>query len=84
MCALFSFKTKYLYFLAGQGRKSARRGKKARKFSDRGFSNVSLASGDCGDFEQIEAQKIILAASSLFFSEADIFFLDSFLVISMD
>ena len=66
MCALFSFKTKYLYFLAGQGRKSARRGKKARKFSDRGFSNVSLASGDCGDFEQIEAQKIILAASSLF------------------
>ena len=84
MCALFSFKIKYLYFLAGQGRKSARRGKKALKFPDRGFSNVSLASGDCGDFEQIEAQKIILAASSLFFSEADIFFLDSFLVISMD
>ena len=58
MWALFSFKIKYLYFFAGQGRKSARRGKKARKFSDRGFSNVSLAGGDC---EQIEAQKIILA-----------------------
>ena len=73
MCALFSFKIKYLYFLAGQGRKSARQGKTARKFTDRGFSNVSLASGDCGDFEQIEAQKIILAASSPFFSESDIF-----------
>ena len=74
MCALFSFKTKYLYFLAGQGRKSARRGKKAHRFPDRGFSNVSLASKHGGDCEQIEeAQKIILAACSPFFSEADIF-----------